>query len=152
MWDNQKENPYVNQPSPWMGRLFCQSETTLQRRIFWSELHSNKSIRRDQSGSKNSCIPDSTHQVQPTCQRPGYSSAGSMPGKQFLKSGRGRFSREPLLPPCREKLMHPNVFLFQMRRHLPKMMNCSIISAREELQIILRKPVLNSQFKTPIYP
>ena len=42
--------------------------------------------------------------------------------------------------------------LFQMRRHLPKMMNCSIISAREELQIILRKSDLNSQFKTPIYP
>ena len=93
---------------------------------------------------KKSCIPDSTHQVQPTCQRPRYSSAGSKPGKQFLKSGQGRFSREPLLPPCQEKLMHPNVFLFQMRTHLPKMMNCSIISAREELQIILIKSDLKS--------
>ena len=94
-----------------------------------------------------------THQVQPTCQRPRYSSAGSMPGKQFLKSGQGRFSREPPLPPCQAMLiMNSNVFLFQMRTHLPKMMNCSIISAREELQIILRKSDLNSQFKTPIYP
>ena len=50
--DNQKENPYVNQPGPWMGRLFCQSETTLQRRIFWSQLHSNKSIRIGQGVSK----------------------------------------------------------------------------------------------------
>ena len=135
-----------------MGRLFCQSETTLQRRIFWSQLHANKSIRRGKSGSKDSCIPDSTHQVQPTCQRPGYSSAGSKPGKQFLKSDQGRFSREPPHPPCQEKLMRPNLFLFQMRRHLPKMMNCSIISAREELQIILIKSDLKSQFKTPFYP
>ena len=123
-----------------MGRLFCQSETTLQRRIFWSQLHANKSIRRGKSGSKDSCIPDSTHQFQPTCQRPGYSSAGSKPGKQFLKSGQGRFSREPPFPPCQAMLiMHSNLFLFQMRPYLPKMMNCSIISAREELQIILRK-------------
>ena len=136
-----------------MGRLFCQSDTTLQRRIFWSQLHSNKSIRIGQSGSKDSCIPDSTHQVQPTCQRPRYSSAGSMPGKQFLKSGQGRFSEEPPLPPCQAMLiMNSNVFLFQMRRHLPKMMNRSIISVREELQIILIKSDLKSQFKTPFYP
>ena len=32
------------------------------------------------------------------------------------------------------------------------MMNRSIISAREELQIILRKSDLNSQFTIPIYP
>ena len=42
--------------------------------------------------------------------------------------------------------------IFVSDEDLPKMMNCSIISAREELQIILRKSDLNSQFTITIYP